>query len=504
MNYSFRAINRFGLAVVILLFSLTSLVPAVAMYKLESQTAEEKYSLQILLLVYHLERDFDNARDYFQLIRENRDIQQSSRKIAEITDHSIEEALELSNLAERWDDEIIIFYARDFSTEAKRFRLAALNYVAELEYDPAGDSAGTMENVAQKIKIKTDEMVEVLSQEVFQRVQAIQDNRIDVIQISKNFGLLVLALGLSLSVLVAILLNRSFVAPIFRLIDGIQKFGKGDTNYHFPEGKGEIGKVCESLNMMLDTIKRNQEKLKEKQLQLAHAGRLTSMGEMATGIAHEINQPLTIIDLAVQCLARQENVRQNDATVEMIEKIEEQINRITTTISNMRSFTRIDAQTLPLIDLRESINLAVSFFGEQFRLHEIQLDVSFDDGLQKIRLNPQKFEQVVVNLLSNARYSVDKKAELSGVDYTKKIGIRVKKITEGREGVLFEIEDNGIGMSQAVRDRCLEPFFTLKDVDEGTGLGLSIVNNIVHEIDGRIEIDSKEGEGAVFRIFIKG
>ncbi|MFH2129063.1 MAG: ATP-binding protein, partial [bacterium] len=99
----------------------------------------------------------------------------------------------------------------------------------------------------------------------------------------------------------------------------------------------------------------------------------------------------------------------------------------------------------------------------------------------------------VVNLLTNARYAIEKKNEYAGSDYAMEVDIRLD-LSKNRDFVIFEIRDNGIGMSPKIVQRCMEPFYTTKDIGEGTGLGLSIIHGIVKEFDMQIEITSEEEE----------
>ncbi|MDM8523595.1 ATP-binding protein [Desulfococcaceae bacterium HSG8] len=279
---------------------------------------------------------------------------------------------------------------------------------------------------------------------------------------------------------------------------------KADVRFTFFVGAG-VGLALLILSWRIvaalsSKVKQTERKLREKQAQIVHAGRLTAMGEMATGIAHEINQPLAIIRIAADGLnsyfARQ-GIKGMEAKAAW--KIVEQVNRAASIINNMRAFARADSEISDQVNLAEPVNRALSFFKEQFRIHDIVLTVSLAENLPKVRMNPQKFEQIVVNFLSNARYAVEKKGENAGSEYQKTVRVDLFHDTE-TDAVVFEVEDNGAGMSAEVRERCMEPFYTTKGVGEGTGLGLSIVHGITREFKMDISVDSVEGEGSTFRI----
>ncbi len=257
-------------------------------------------------------------------------------------------------------------------------------------------------------------------------------------------------------------------------------------------------------------IKAKEMEIQEKNTQLVHAGRLSALGEMSTGVAHELNQPLTIIRLAAEGIRKYftknlEPTEGNAPNVKMefeaINEIISQVKRATTVINNMRSFARLNVNDYEPIDLSETLDKALSFFREQFRLHAIDLTVTVGEKVPKVRLNSQKFEQIVVNILTNARYALDKKDRKDYTGYKKFVALRLF-LSNGIGKAILEIQDNGIGMSEDVRRRCFEPFYTTKDVGEGTGLGLTIVNSIAREFGLTIEVESTEGQGSVFRILI--
>ncbi len=255
---------------------------------------------------------------------------------------------------------------------------------------------------------------------------------------------------------------------------------------------------------LLERVRRSEEALREKQAQVVHAGRLTAMGEMATGIAHEINQPLAIIRVAADGLNAYFSDRKDlkNETREAL-KIVTQVERAASIIDNMRSFVRNGAEQADIIDLRVPIENALSFFREQFRIHRIRLNLNLPEEPVKIRVSPSKFQQIIVNLLSNARHAVEGKEVRSGSNDSKEISVHLASEKQSDE-VVLEVSDNGIGMSREIRKRCMEPFYTTKDVGEGTGLGLSIALGIAREFKMTLDVESIEGEGSLFRLRMKG
>ncbi len=264
--------------------------------------------------------------------------------------------------------------------------------------------------------------------------------------------------------------------------------------------QGELsGIIC--MGKDISALKNAERQLEEKRVQMEHQGRLSALGEMATGMAHEINQPLYIIRLAADCLGDYFSFKKPDSQeAGDVKKILDQVDRANTIITNMRSFARADVRALSGQNMAIPINLALSFFREQFRQHTIELHEDISDDLPMVLADPQKFEQIVVNFLSNARYAVNDRLLSSSSPYTPYITARLFREDEK---IIFTVEDNGIGMDEETRNRCMEPFFTTKEVGQGTGLGLSIIHGIIIEMGMKIEIDSTPDQGSCFRVVME-
>ncbi|MBC8479559.1 MAG: GHKL domain-containing protein, partial [FCB group bacterium] len=243
--------------------------------------------------------------------------------------------------------------------------------------------------------------------------------------------------------------------------------------------------------------------LEEKQAQLIHSGRLASLGELAAGVAHELNQPLQIIMAQAEVLKimmRKSNALDNDVK-EDLDTIIEEVSRASEIISHMRDFSRLDYKVSGEVDLTESIEKSLMFFRKQFKNHNIALTINYGDNLPGVELNPQRFEQVVVNFMSNARHAVNSRAGTEEASYQKEISINLYE-SRDQNALIFEVKDNGTGMTEEEKNHCTDPFYTTKEVSEGTGLGLSIVNGIVKEFNGHLEIESKLDIGTTMRVVI--
>jgi len=251
---------------------------------------------------------------------------------------------------------------------------------------------------------------------------------------------------------------------------------------------------------ILKKIKNKEKEIKQQQAHLIHSGRLTAMGEMATGMAHELNQPLTIIRIKADGLKRTIIKTKIESDFEYVTTIISQVERAAKIIRDMRSFASARVE-VELIDLSAPFKAALSFFKEQFRMHQIDFNISIAEDIPKVKVNSQKFEQIIVNLLLNARYAVEKKVKAEDKDYQKQISVYLFYDKLNKATVL-KVSDNGIGMDIEEKKRCMDPFYTTKGPDEGMGLGLYIVFSILKEFNMKYEIESIKGQGTNFNILI--
>jgi C4-dicarboxylate-specific signal transduction histidine kinase len=262
----------------------------------------------------------------------------------------------------------------------------------------------------------------------------------------------------------------------------------------------ELTEANRHLKQEMEEREYVQAALQEKQAQLIHSGRLASLGEMASGVAHELNQPLSIIRLYAESLkfSLKKAEPLEFKFQDKIDSIIRSVDRAADIIEHMRGYARANHSDYEKICLSKPIEDALIFFREQFRNHKITLETNYETDLPKVSLDSQRFEQIAVNLLSNARYAADKRGELEK-GFQKKVALRLF-YDKYKNSIVFEIEDNGIGMDGKEKERCQEPFFTTKEVGEGTGLGLSIISGLVKEFKGTLEIESEKGIGTTMRV----
>jgi len=222
---------------------------------------------------------------------------------------------------------------------------------------------------------------------------------------------------------------------------------------------------------------------------------------MAAGMAHEINQPLNVIqvcaDFFLKMLKRGAKIEDDDLR-SMANDIVANVERAAGVIKHVRDFARQSEPVRSRVNLNDPIKDVFKVFGHQLKIHEIEVTLDLDPDLPEIIAEHNRLEQVFINLVSNAIDAMDEKSnQPEGSDNSKKLSI--KSILENGQVAVY-VSDSGIGMSEEVQAKLFEPFFTTKKVGKGTGLGVSISYGIVKDYDGDIEIESEVGKGTTFKL----
>jgi PAS domain S-box-containing protein len=237
----------------------------------------------------------------------------------------------------------------------------------------------------------------------------------------------------------------------------------------------------------------------EKETQLIQASKMTTLGMMAAGMAHEINQPLNVIqicaDFFLKILRKGQPVANDDLRT-MANDIIANVDRATGIIRHVRHFARQSEVVTSKVNINEPIEDVFKVLGHQIKAHQIELDLDLDCDIPYVMADHNRLEQVFINLVTNAIDAMDEKAETDRFKgMTKQLQIR--SYTENGS-VVVAVTDNGVGMSSEVKEKLFEPFFTTKKIGKGTGLGVSISYGIIKDYNGSIEIDSQEGRGTTF------
>jgi C4-dicarboxylate-specific signal transduction histidine kinase len=250
--------------------------------------------------------------------------------------------------------------------------------------------------------------------------------------------------------------------------------------------------IMGDLRETTSEMQRREQELRDKQEQLVQAGKLATLGELTTGVAHELNNPLNNIGLfvgnAVDLIELA--VADKHRIVGELGQAMQQVRKATEIISHLRTFGRAAAPRREQTSLRQVIERALSLMHEQLRLREIEVTVDLGPEEPVLIGNSIQLEQVFINLLTNARDAV--------ADSPRKAILISGRVEPAAVELAFA--DTGHGIPPGLEQRIFDPFFTTKEVGKGTGLGLSITYGIIKEHGGTISVVSAPGEGARFVI----
>jgi two-component system NtrC family sensor kinase len=220
--------------------------------------------------------------------------------------------------------------------------------------------------------------------------------------------------------------------------------------------------------------------------QLMQAEKLSSIGLLAAGVAHEVNTPLAVIASQAQMLSRQ--LDPDDPRSRTLEKITKQAFRASEIVNNLLKFSRVSGSEFSEIDVNKVLRETFSLVEPMLRTSKISLNAQLTPSLPAVFGNQGKLQQVFMNLIMNARDAMPRGGELT-------------LATEAENGsVLVEVADNGMGIPTEHLNRIFDPFFTTKSTSRGTGLGLAVTYGIIREHAGQVRVESNVGRGTTFRL----
>jgi PAS domain S-box-containing protein len=246
----------------------------------------------------------------------------------------------------------------------------------------------------------------------------------------------------------------------------------------------------------LSARRRLETEREQMQQQLYQTAKLASLGELAAGVAHEINNPLNgVINFAQ--LLKDEEASRSDFESQMLDGIIDEGERIASIVRGLMTFARHDDNRRSLVSLAEAVRTSLALFGRQFDKDGIGVETDLAEDLPHVYADGSRLRQVVVNMVSNAYHSLKEKGPEGGREKLLRISAR-RVEGGGRTLVRVEFYDNGVGIRREDLERVFDPFFTTRRDTGGTGLGLSISFGIVREHGGTIRAESERGEFARF------
>jgi two-component system cell cycle sensor histidine kinase/response regulator CckA len=262
----------------------------------------------------------------------------------------------------------------------------------------------------------------------------------------------------------------------------------------------ELGPVWVAVHEDITEQREAKEATQSLQARLVLADRMSSLGTLAAGVAHEINNPLTyvisnleLMARAVRDLGRDPRPSDTQPLLQMIEEASQGADRVRRIVKGLRAFSRADEDHPVSLDVQEVVESSINM--TLHRLRQRARMVTEFERVPPVRADEAQLGQVFINLLVNAAQAIPE----GNVQNNQ---IRVAVRNHPGDQVVVEVRDTGEGIPPDILGHIFDPFFTTKAVGEGTGLGLSISHGIVTSLGGRIEVESAIGEGSVFRIFL--
>ena len=323
---------------------------------------------------------------------------------------------------------------------------------------------------------------------------------------------------LAVCVLGALLVHRLVNRPVQRLLESTQRVAQGDLDFAIPvTSADEIGQLTRSFVQMTEKLKTAQNQLrgwaqkleeeveiktsdlKQAQAQIIRSEKLSSVGLLAAGVAHELNSPLTGILTFAHILAKRMPAGSEEQ--QRLQMIAKQAERCAKIIRQLLDMARERRPEKKLHDLSKLLEQSIALVEHQPRFAAIQFERDYDPAAEQVLVDAGQMQQVFVNLLVNAGEAMPDGGQL--VIRTRKLtGNTASGTSVGGDAVQIVFSDTGVGIPPENIRRIFDPFFTSKEVGQGTGLGLAVTHGIIEAHGGSIAVESTPGEGTTFTITI--
>lgn len=337
---------------------------------------------------------------------------------------------------------------------------------------------------------KTGEDILVISKDLD---KVARENADAVIRLSQIAILIFFPLFFAVGIGMLFFISTNVVRRLMLLINVVEKTGKGSyPHLSLPLSRrnahDEVGLLIDKFNTMEDQLALHERELEQKNLELMQTKKLAAIGTLASGVAHELNNPLNNIYIAAQVLAREAGEQCAGEVKEAVNDIVSQSERVKRIVGELLEFARGREPQFRDVELAGLIKDTYLHIGSSRDLGNIRFSLESDPQQIVVSVDQGQMEQVFANLLVNAVDAMQGNGDLS---------VTIKKADEA---VIIRVADSGRGIPRESLDKIFEPFFTTKD--KGTGLGLAIVYNIIKKHGGDIAAESEEGKGATFVIVL--
>lgn len=301
--------------------------------------------------------------------------------------------------------------------------------------------------------------------------------------VMRRFLPILLCTSTLLAAAIGYVIARSISTPINRFIKGAKEIAFGNLNQYIElDSKDEIGKLASAFNTMAEELK----KMHQMEAELRKLDRLSALGQLAAGVAHEVRNPLGIIKNSAQIL-RGSSLGEARRK-EILNFIVEESDRINKVIDNFLQFARSPKMKKEKIEINSVIDRTVRLVGDTLAKNKIEVEKDYTDLIFSVHADPSQLQQLFLNLILNAIEAMPHGGKLE-------ISTRLED-----HGVRIIFADTGGGIPKGLKKKIFEPFYTTRK--HGTGLGLAIAHKIVENHGGRIEVESEVEKGSTFNIWL--
>jgi len=299
----------------------------------------------------------------------------------------------------------------------------------------------------------------------------------------KKFFFLFALLTFLVVCLLSVVLIRKSLVPIETLRKGTAKIANGEFGI---EVEIRSGDEFESLGQDFNEMSK---KLKEGRAMLVQSAKMGAVGQMASGVVHEIGQPLTSISGLIDILGLD---KPTDAGKRRLDLMKKEMERLTNIISRFKNFARVSEQTMKPLSVNEVVEATYALLEHQLQMKRVYCNVEKQEALPSILGDRNSLQQVLINLIINAMDALEGKKD-------EKPTVTVRTYSENGR-VCVEVKDNGSGIPKDIQEKIFDPFFTTKGPEKGTGLGLAIIASILHQHRAGILLESEVGKGTQFKV----
>ena len=285
-----------------------------------------------------------------------------------------------------------------------------------------------------------------------------------------------------LALLLTLILVKQILGPVQRL--AIEADREGAPR----ESGNEVKALSHSVHGLIKRVDHTHSELEKSREHLLQAEKMALVGKLAAGLAHSVRNPLTSVKMRLFSLGR--TLELSVPQKEDFDVISEEIRHIDTIVQNFLEFSRPPKLTMQKVSPSEVVDLVLQLLKHRLQSYDVKIKLNRQRPLLKIQVDPEQLKEVLVNLIVNSCEAMERGGLIQIYEH--------EDLDDPLGRVMIHLTDNGPGIPESIQEKIFQPFFTTKE--EGTGLGLSIVARIVEEHGGKVDLESKEGEGASFII----